>query len=283
MKDTVILPAHGGGTLVNRIVPELERPALIEKALSLKSYTISNADLSVFYRIADGALSPLEGPMNEIEFNRVLEEEVIERQGVKYAWTIPLAFPVAKAQARQFKVGETVAVKNEFGVIIGMLDISDIYPFDKVRYNKFVYGTGRTDHPGPRIVNEDPRDYLLGGTIWALPELDHPVYGKYMLSPEETRILFAERKWQRIIAFQTRNALHRAHEYAMVYAMERLTKQGFFSGVVLNPLVGTTKEDDVPQAVRMETYEALIKNKLIGYGDKEVIFGKNKNTIYAIR
>lgn len=276
MESTVVLPAHGGSALVKRIIPELERTALIERALSLKSYTISNADLSVFYRIADGALSPLEGPMSEAEFNRVLDEEVIERNGEKYAWTIPLAFPIAKAQARQFQVGETVAVKNEFGVVIGILEVSDIYPFDKVRYNKAVYGTDRLDHPGPRIVNEDQRDYLLGGVIWALPELGHPVYGKYMLSPEETRRLFAVRNWQRVIAFQTRNALHRAHEYAMVYAMEQLTKQGFFCGVVLNPLVGTTKEDDVPAAVRMETYEALIKNKLIGYGDKDGDFWKKQ-------
>jgi len=272
MQNTFILPAHGSTTLINRTVPELERLALIEKALLLKSYTISDADLSVFYRIADGALSPLEGPMSKAEFDRVLDEEVIEHKGKKYAWTIPLAFPVAKAQAQQFEVGETVAVKNEFGVIVGILEISDIYPFDKARYNKIIYGSERTDHPGPRIVNEDRRDYLLGGFIWALPALDYPVYGKYMLSPQETRRLFSERGWQRIVAFQTRNALHRAHEYAMVYAMETLTKQGFFTGVVLNPLVGATKKDDVPAAVRMDTYEVLIRNKLIGYGDKDSNF-----------
>ncbi len=272
-----VLPApHGGGKLINRIVPEFERESFIQKALKYKNYTISNADVSIFYRIADGALSPLEGPMGRLEFYKVLEEEVIERGGKKYAWTIPLAFPVSKQEAENFKIGEPVAVKNEYGVIVGILEISDIYPFDKKVYNKSVYGTERKDHPGPYIVNNDPRDYLLGGNIWALPALNHPVYGKYMLNPEETRNLFRERGWERIVAFQTRNALHRAHEYALVYGIEQLTRKGFFSGVVLNPLVGALKADDIPAAVRMKTYEALIENKLLGYQDKDLDFWKSK-------
>jgi len=275
MKD-VIPPPHGGYGLINRIVPELEREFFEEKASKYKTYTISDADLSVFFRITDGALSPLEGPMNSNEFYRVLDEEIIERNGKKYAWTIPIAFPVFKKDAKEFKVGETVIVKSEDGKIIGTLTISDIYYFDKKRYNRSVYGTDRTDHPGPHIINDDPRDYLLGGKIWAFPQHKHPEYGKYMLSPSETRSLFSERKWERIVAFQTRNPLHRAHEYAIVYAVEKLTKEGFFTGAILNPLVGATKSDDVPADVRMKTYEALIKNRLLGYGDKDLTFWKAK-------
>ncbi len=276
MTTKASLSAHGGCGLISRVVPEVERESFVQKALKLKTYTISNADLSIFYRIADGALSPLEGPMDSNEFNRVLDEEVIERDGKKYAWTIPLAFPISGQEANNFKIGETIVVKSEHGVIIGTLEVSDTYFFDKAKYNKSVYGTERADHPGPRIVNEDGRNHLLGGKIWALPALDHPVYGKYMLSPEETRILFEERGWERIVAFQTRNALHRAHEYALVYAVEKLTKEGFFTGVVLNPLVGATKSDDVPAEVRMRSYEALIDNKVLGYGDKDLDFWKSK-------
>ena len=97
-----------------------------------------------------------------------------------------------------------------------------------------------------------------------------------MLTPSETRKLFNEKKWQRIVAFQTRNPLHRAHEYTMVYAMEKLTKEGFFTGVVLNPLVGQVKGDDIPADTRMKTYEALIDDKLIGAGDKDIEFWKTK-------
>ncbi len=276
MLENKIPSAHGGSGLINRIVPEVERDSFIEKAAKYKVYNISNADLSVFYRIADGGLSPLEGPMSQIEFNKVLKSEFIERNGKSYAWTIPIAFSISKTEAKDFDIGEVVVVKNEYGIIIGTLEICDIYPFEKQVYNKAVYGTERKDHPGPRIINEDPRDYLLGGKIWALPALDHPVYGKYMLSPEETRNLFKERGWERILAFQTRNPLHRAHEYALVYGAEQVTKKGFFTGVVLNPLVGATKSDDVPADVRMRTYEALIENKLLGHGDKDAKFWKEK-------
>ncbi len=268
MKNKTISP-HGGCGLINRIIPDMERETVIKEAHNLKKYKISNADLSVFYRIADGALSPLEGPMDSTEFNRVLDKESIERNGKEYAWTIPLAFPVSKKDSSAFKVGDSVAVENEKGEIVGTLEISDIYPFDKEKYNKSVYLTERTDHPGARIFNDDPRDYLLGGKIWALPQPKNHHFGQYMVKPEETRSLFERRGWEKIVGFQTRNALHRAHEYAMVYATEMLAREGYFTGTVLNPLVGATKSDDVPAEVRMETYEALIENKMIGHGDKD--------------
>ncbi len=275
MKQT-LLPPHGGCGLIDRFIPEVERKYLFSKAQDLKSYTISDSDLAAFYRIADGGLSPLEGPMGEEEFHRVLDEENIERSGKKYAWAIPIVFPVSKRDKEKLGAGETVLIKNEFGFIIGTLEVSDIYPFDKDKYNRSVYGTDRRDHPGPRIVNNDPRDYLLGGKIWALPPLNYPPYGKYMLSPEESRELFKARKWERIVAFQTRNALHRAHEYAMVYGLETLTGEGYFTGAVLNPLVGTTKSDDVPAEIRMKTYEALLDNKLLGKGDIDTGLWKKK-------
>lgn len=267
MKD--FIPPHGGSVHVDRLVPANERSAFAKKIQNYKAYTISNADLSLFYRIADGTLSPLEGPMREDEFYHVLDCEYIERKGAKYAWTIPIAFPVTQKEAKTFKRGKAIAVENEEGQIVGALDISDIYHFDKDKHNRSVYSTDRKDHPGPRIVNNDTRTYLLGGKIQALPQPKNPSFGKYMLSPKETRTIFEKHKWERVIAFQTRNPLHRAHEYAIVYAMEKLTREGFFAGAVLNPLVGATKKDDVPAEIRMKTYEALIDNKILGEGDKD--------------
>lgn len=267
--EKVILPPHGGNGLINRIVPEVERKSFLERTRKRKIYEIPDADLSMFYRIADGALSPLEGPMNKDEFYRVLNEEVIVRNGKKYAWTIPIAFPVKEEICKKFEIGETVVVKTTKGLVVGTLEIEDIYAFDKDYYNEKVYGTGRKDHPGPKIVNNDERNYLLGGKIWALPQLNHPEFQKYMLTPEETRKLFKERKWERIVAFQTRNALHRAHEYAMVSALEKITKEGYFAGAVLNPLVGATKSDDIPANIRMRTYEALLESEQLGEGDKD--------------
>lgn len=262
------LPApHGGGGLINRTLPEIEKETVLKAIKYLKTYRISDADLSVFYRIADGALSPLKGPMNSAEFRRVLEAEHIECNGRKYAWSIPVAFPVAKAEADHLKIGETVAVQNEAGDFIGILEIADIYPFDKEKYNRVVYGTERSDHPGARIFNDDPRDYLLGGEIWAFEQPRDPNFGKYMLTPLQSRALFEKRGYDRIVAFQTRNALHRAHEYALVYAAEQLTASGYYTGAVLNPLVGATKSDDVPAAVRMRTYETLLESRMFGQGD----------------
>jgi len=257
-----------GGSLVNRIIPELAREQILKRTGD-HVYNISDADLSVFHRIADGALSPLEGPMDSETFNRVLDEEVILKNGNKFAWTIPISFPVSKKKAEKFQAGETVAVKKSNGEIIGILEISDIFPFDKKRYNTAVYGTGRDDHPGARIFNEDSRGYLLGGRIWAFPQNFDRKFSRYMITPEEARHLFRLKGWQRIVAFQTRNALHRAHEYALLYAVEKLTREGNFTGAVLNPLVGATKSDDVPADVRMHTYEALLEAGVFGEGDRD--------------
>jgi len=264
-----ILSPHGGCGLINRTLSEIEKEKILANAKDYKVYRIRDADLSIFYRIADGALSPLEGPMDSGEFNKALEEEIIVRNGKKYAWTIPLAFPIAGNDAAKLEPGETVAVHNEKDEIVGILEISDIYAFDKDRYNKSVYGTERNDHPGARIFNNDPRDFLLGGKIWAFPQPKDPMFGKYMLNPIETRSLFEKREWEKIVAFQTRNALHRAHEYALLYAAENLTRKGYFTGAVLNPLVGATKSDDVPADIRMRTYEALLREKMLGYGDMD--------------
>src|SRR5262249_3089479 len=167
------------------------------------------------------------------------------------------------------KPGATVALVNGKDEVGGTLLVQDIHPFDKPRYLKSVYRTERTDHPGGRMVLGDPRDVLLGGEVRVLPQPKHPEYGQFVLSPRETRALFRQRGWQRVVAFQTRNPLHRAHEYALVVGIERLTRAGHFAGAVLNPLVGETKGDDVDAATRMRTYRALIENKALGQGDKD--------------
>jgi len=119
------------------------------------------------------------------------------------------------------------------------------------------------------MVERDARTRLLGGSIRALPQPVNPEYGEYMLSPRLVRALIRDRKWERALAFQTRNPLHRAHEYALVCGVEQLTAQGHFTGAVLNPLVGELKGDDVPAVVRMRCYRVLHDRKLLGQGDKD--------------
>jgi sulfate adenylyltransferase len=265
-----LIAPHGGlSEPVNRNVPAAEADAFRARAAKLPRVAVSDADLSTLYRLGDGGLSPLTGPMDQGTFKRVLEEEVIVHDGKKYAWTIPLAFPVSAEQAATLKAGQTVALVNGRDEIVGTLDVKDVYEWDKPAYVKGVYGTDRWDHPGGRMTQNDPRTHLLGGEVHVLPQPKNPEYGKYILSPRETRALFNQKGWKRVVAFQTRNPLHRAHEYALVAGLERLTKEGHFAGAVLNPLVGETKSDDVDAATRMRTYEALITNKALGEGDKD--------------
>jgi sulfate adenylyltransferase len=267
-----LIAPHGGvSEPVSRTVSESDLGGPFPKSIVL-----SDADLSSLYRIGDGALSPLTGPMTGPEWNRVLDEEVIVRGGKKYPWTIPIAFPVTDAEAGAIKAGDTVGLVTTAGQTVGKLDVRDIFPWDKARYIKAVYGTERTDHPGGKMAAADPRARLVGGEVSALPQPKHPEYGQFILTPKETRALFHKKGWKRVVAFQTRNALHRAHEYALVVGLERLTRAGHFAGAVLNPLIGETKSDDVDAQTRMRTYRALIDNRAIGQGDKDESLWKSK-------
>jgi len=265
-----LVPIHGGlGDLVDRRIPLGERSRFVKEAERLPSVRVTRADLSTVYRISDGALSPMEGPMRAQEWNRVLDEQCVEVGGRRYAWTIPLSLPVTSEEASSLSPGGSAAVRDESGAVVGIVDDLEVFDWDKARYVQKVYRTDRFDHPGGRAVESDPRDQLLGGTLRALPQVVDPDYGEYMLSPAMTRGFIRERKWDRALAFQTRNPLHRAHEYALVAGAEILTRQGHFTGVVLNPLVGELKGDDVPAVVRMRCYRLLHDRRLLGEGDKD--------------
>jgi sulfate adenylyltransferase len=265
-----LVPVHGGlSEPVDRIIPLKERRRFLAEAEKLPSLRVTRADLSSVYRLADGALSPLEGPMDAESWHRVLDESVVLSGGRRYAWTIPLSLPVADEEARRLARGGAAAIRNEAGEIVALLEELDIFEWDKEKYLKQVYRTDRFDHPGGAAVRGDPRGRLAGGRLRALPQPMNSEYGEYVLSPRMTRALVRERKWERALAFQTRNPLHRAHEYALVAGAERLTREGHFTGVVLNPLVGELKGDDVPAVVRMRCYRALHDQRLLGQGDKD--------------
>ena len=265
-----LVAVHGGlSELVDRRVSLSARTALQEEAGSLPSVAVTAADLSTVYRIGDGALSPLEGPMKQAAFQQVLEDSIIIEGGKRYAWTIPLSLPLTDVEAESVAAGGSVAIRTEAGVLVAIVDDVEVFDWDKLAYVRSVYGTERFDHPGGRMVEADPRNKLLGGPIRVLPQPQNMEYGEYMLSPRQVRALIRDRKWERALAFQTRNPLHRAHEYALVAGVEQLTGSGQLTGAVLNPLVGELKGDDVPAAVRMRCYRELHSNQLLGEGDKD--------------
>jgi sulfate adenylyltransferase len=275
-----LIPPHGGlSEPVSRTVAEDEIPNFKKECSELKRVPVSDADLSAIYRFGDGGLSPLEGPMDSATYNRVLDEGVLQVNGGNYAWTIPISLPVAGDVAEQINSGEQVALVNALGVIVASLVVEDVFAWDKEKYLKSVYLTDRTDHPGADMVLKGDADksHLLGGRIRVLPQPKNNVFGDHVLTPREVRSLLAEKGWDRVVAFQTRNPLHRAHEYALIYGLESLVREGHNAGACLNPLIGETKSDDVSAAIRMQTYEALISSRALGDGDGDPDLWERRN------
>lgn len=265
-----ISPVHGGlAKPVNRI----SAGALDE---SLPRVAVNEVDFTTLYRIADGTLSPLEGPMGKADYDSVLAHARIERGGKQWAWTIPIVLPVTDAEAAACKPGAKVGLWAD-GKMFGTLTVSDCFAWDKPAFVKSVYRTERVDHPGARLWTGDERNQLVGGTIQLAAFEDARPFAGRIMSPGATRKLIEAQGWEQSVAFQTRNPLHRAHEYALVYGAEVILREtGKKTGVVLNPLVGQLKGDDVPATTRMQTYEALVAGRLLGEGDRDEALWKEK-------
>ena len=278
--QATLAPVHGGlARPVNRIEPRdrANFPALRK----LPKVAVEEVDRTTLYRIADGTLSPLSGPMARADYDGVLQNGAIERNGQRWAWGIPIVLPVTDAEAAAAQVGKEVGLWAD-GEVFGRLVVRDIYGWDKAAFVKACYGTERLDHPGARLWTSDPRTKLIGGEIALASATDGRPFAGRVMSPLQTRALIEKRGWEQSIAFQTRNPLHRAHEYALVWGAEAILRQtGRKTGVVLNPLVGQLKGDDVPADVRMQTYEALIGGKFLGQGDLDEALWKEKGQTFG--
>jgi sulfate adenylyltransferase len=276
-----LVPVHGGLDVpVNRTLKLSQRKAILAEASDMPKIAVTEADLATVYRWADGTLSPTTGPMNQDVYERVLDEWVIVSGGKKYVWSIPLALPVTDEEAAAIAVGGKAALVGPDGDIVGILEVQSLFDWDKARFVKSVYKTERVDHPGGAIVMNDPRTKLVGGDIWAFPSTPNAEYGHQVLSPSRTRAMIADNQWEKALAFQTRNPLHRAHEYALLHGLQELTRAGHYAGVVLNPLVGQLKGDDIDASTRMRCYNTLKNLALLGEGDKDVELWDNAG--YAI-
>ena len=260
-----VSPIHGGlSQPVSRLVaapdPGWSRLPQVE---------VNDNDRTSLYRVADGTLSPLTGPMNESDYRSALDQGAIVRGGRRWAWTIPIILPVADEEASKLGPGAEVGLRFE-NMVFGKLLVQSVFAWNKQEFIRTVYGTDRLDHPGARLWTTDPLTKLLGGEISLAAYTDTRTFAKRILSPIEVRKLLDVKGYEQSVAFQTRNPLHRAHEYALVYGAETiLRKSGRRTGVVLNPLVGQLKGDDVPADVRMQTYEALVEGRFLGQGDMD--------------
>ncbi|MFC5701001.1 sulfate adenylyltransferase [Cohnella faecalis] len=246
---SAILP-HGG-TLINRVAEGAEREKLLSEAAALtaipvNAWTISDLDL-----IGVGAFSPLTGFMNKQDYDSVVNDMRLSNGLV---WSIPITLAITSDQASQLSVGQRAALVGEKdGIVYGTIDIDSIYKVDKKHEAVQVFKTNDIEHPGVVKLFDRPDTYV-GGSIRVLNRPVPEKFNEYYFTPEQTRQIFAEKGWRTVVGFQTRNPVHRAHEYIQKAAME------IVDALFLNPLVGETKSDDVPANVRMKSYVALLKN-----------------------
>jgi sulfate adenylyltransferase len=253
---TSILP-HGG-TLVNRLVTGEEREELLRhasklKAVQVNAWTISDLDL-----IAVGAFSPLKGFMNQSDYTSVVERMRLADGTV---WSIPITLSVESGVWSQLTEGQEVALIGEDQMIYAILTIDSLYQVDQAKEAVQVYKTNDLDHPGVAKLMERPDTYV-GGSVQVLNRPKRDQFQEFYYDPTETRALFAKKGWKTTVGFQTRNPVHRAHEYIQKTALE------IVDGLFLNPLVGETKSDDVPATVRMKSYGVLLDN----YYPKDRVF-----------
>lgn len=239
-----------GCELINRVVEGEERESLINEASSYKSITLNPWGISDLELIGIGGFSPLTGFMNKADYTKVVEDTHLENGLV---WSIPITLPVSEEEANQLEIGDDIALYGEDGELYGTLKLEEKYTYDKEKEAKLVYGTTEEQHPGVKKVYEKG-DVYLAGPIQLINRPKHDEFSDYHLDPSETRQLFHDLGWKTVVGFQTRNPVHRAHEYIQKSALE------IVDGLLLNPLVGETKSDDIPADVRMESYQAILKN-----------------------
>jgi sulfate adenylyltransferase len=242
--------APHGGVLIDRILKDTDLEAGKQRAQKLKTIQLDDWQVSDLEMIAVGAFSPLDGFMGRDDYESVVEKKHLAGG---LPWTIPITLGVSREVAHSVGDGEEVALGDSSDQILGILQLNDRFSPDKEREALKVFATADQAHPGVRRLYSTG-DVYLSGKITLLERPDHSQYKKYWFDPNESRQLFQGKGWKRIVGFQTRNPVHRAHEYLQKCALEMV------DGLFLHPLVGETKSDDIPTDVRMRCYEVLLEN-----------------------
>ncbi|HEY9761186.1 MAG TPA: sulfate adenylyltransferase [Trichocoleus sp.] len=241
--------APHGGTLINRIVTAEQKALFLDKADHLPRVTLDERAFSDLAMIAIGGFSPLTGFMEQADYDTVVTDM---RLANGLPWSVPVTLSVTEEVAAPLQEGSLVRLDDASGRFVGVLELTQKYTYDKVREAINVYRTDEEKHPGVKVVY-DQGPINLAGPVWLLERDPHPLFPTYQIDPAASRALFKEKGWRTVVGFQTRNPIHRAHEYIQKCALETV------DGLFLHPLVGATKEDDIPADVRMRCYEIMVE------------------------
>ncbi|MCG8466597.1 MAG: sulfate adenylyltransferase [Gemmatimonadetes bacterium] len=237
-----------GGTLVDRVVTGEARTRLLAEAASLPRIEIPSRILADLYLISVGALSPLEGFMSSADYEAVLDRMTLENG---LPWSIPVVLPISSEEEASVAPGDRVALVTAEGDVAAIVDVTEIYDRDLERESRQVYGTEDEAHPGVAAIRALGSRYVAGPVSYVY-EGDISGFPADNLTPAQTRAAFDEAGWRTVVAFQTRNPIHRAHEYLQKCALE------IVEGLLVHPLVGETKSDDIPADIRMECYRTIL-------------------------
>ena len=242
--------APHGGELVSRLASSAEAEEIRARAGALPLLTLSLRESADLDLIAVGAMSPLTGFMNRADYEGAVSEM---RLAAGTLWSLPITLSAPPDAAAALGAGSEAALHDAEGRLVGIIEVAEVYPYDKQTEARHVFGTDDEDHPGVASVYRQ-HDLLVGGAVTVVErEQLEEVLRPYRQDPAETRAAFAGRDWRTVVGFQTRNPVHRAHEYIQKAALE------IVDGLLLHPLVGETKPDDIPADVRMRCYEALLE------------------------
>ncbi len=249
-----LIPPHGG-QLSERLVRGHEREQMLHQARSLPSLTLDEWELSDIELFGIGALSPLEGYLSEADYDSVVDRMRLADGTI---WPIPITLSLTQEEADVWRQGLDIALKGPDDQVVAIVHDPELFPYNKLVEARLVYGTTDSSHPGvARLLSQGP--YYLGGRVSVLSLPRHEDFLPYRLTPAQMRQEFRARGWRQVVGFQTRNPIHRAHEYLLRCALE------IVDGLMVHPLVGQTKSDDLSPQVRMRCYEALVG----GYLPKE--------------
>ena len=242
--------APHGGTLVNRLLETAEADSWLRQLSGFPSLRLNPREMSDLDLIACGALSPLQGFMGQADYRSVVRNM---RLADGLPWPVPITLSVKAENAGRFSEEDDVGLCDPDGNAIAVLHLAEKYRYDRDEEALSVYRTTDPGHPGVAALQRQGAWYL-GGKVSVLSRTPRAEFPAYRLDPVQTRRAFADRGWQTVVGFQTRNPIHRAHEYIQKCALESL------DGLLIHPLVGETKADDIPVDVRMKSYETIIEH-----------------------